>query len=132
MNASDLFNPGNTAIQFIDASVDKKNAVTPALSQGQFVKKSFTSSLGEPNFQFNFAINEIGKLSIGESEKDTATVSNEIIASDAIKSIENNASNQPPENQTASNPFIKSKLFNSNSSFKFNFTVDCDWNDTFF
>lgn len=55
-----LFNSGNTSIQF-----DAPKEQIAAANKGHFVKKSFTSTLGNSsNFQFNFPIDAMEKLSI--------------------------------------------------------------------
>lgn len=59
---------GNTSIQFIAGSTKEQST---AANKGHFVKKSFTSTLGSnTNFQFNFPIDAMEKLSI---EKQTET-----------------------------------------------------------
>lgn len=59
---------GNTAIQFVGGATKDQSATA---NKGHFVKKSFTSTLGSnANFQFNFPIDAMEKLSI---EKQTET-----------------------------------------------------------
>lgn len=58
---------GNTSIQFVASSA--KEQITSA-NKGYFVKKSFTTSLGNSaNFQFNFPIEAMEKLSIETTPK---------------------------------------------------------------
>lgn len=124
---------GNTPIQFIDDSADKKKSSAvktndSAAVQGHFMKKSFTASLGDPNFQFNFAVSEIEKLSLGQPQEvnDASKVCNiENSCNDpTIGNASNSKNVENPSQQNSKSPFIKSKLFTSNNSFKFNFTID--------
>ncbi|XP_055313404.1 UPF0488 protein CG14286 [Sitodiplosis mosellana] len=59
---------GNTSIEFVGGATKEQRTAT---NKGHFVKKSFTSTLGSnTNFQFNFPIDAMEKLSI---EKQTET-----------------------------------------------------------
>lgn len=56
--------PGNTSIQFVDGS--SKDAKASA-NKSHFVKKSFATTFGSPDFRFNFPIDDMQKLSIEQS-----------------------------------------------------------------
>lgn len=120
-------------IRFVADTGDKKTAISKD-NKGHFVKKSFTTSLGETSFKFNFPVEEIEKLSldtiqkIGESSSRHESDIND-------KSINQNSS--PNKNsidteesrihaQAHSNPFIQSKLAASDNTFKFNFSIEDD------
>lgn len=91
------------------------------------MKKSFAQSLGNSNFQFNFAVNEIEKLSLGEQNEASSSSKQCDKATEISKSNgDHTAEIHTSATQTNANPFIKTKLLTSNNSFKFNFTVDCD------
>lgn len=87
------------------------------------MKKSFTASLGDPNFKFNFAVNEIGKMSLGEQSKNPNENSTEQCNLNAPST---STSTSDANLQVNAKPFIRSKLGTSDNSFKFNFTVEHD------
>lgn len=119
-------------IRFVADTDDKKTATSKDNSKGHFVKKSFTTSLGETSFKFNFPVDEIEKLSLDTSENITESNSRHESETNDKSTNQNGSSNkdnidaEESRTHSHSNPFVQTKLAASDNTFKFNFSIEHD------